>query len=225
MRISSGKPVTIMWGDGASTKVLSHCTVRQARVHPRACGTVAHHAYSSAGVFRIVVTRSPRAAFRTVLRVATAAVTQPHASPPPAAPAPTAEAAWRAEMLSRVNALRAAVGASPVTMCSPLTAAAQDYSGLMASTNYYGHVGPDGSEPWDRMSAHGYNWRGAGENIAVGYQRVDEVMTAWRNSAGHYANIIKPGFTHVGFGRATSTNEGARIYWVQDFGYGGTCGQ
>jgi uncharacterized protein YkwD len=84
-------------------------------------------------------------------------------------------------------------------------------------------VGPDGSQPWDRMSAHGYQWREAAENIAAGFNDVDAVMTGWRNSPGHYANIISPTLEHVGFGSATNPSSIYGNYWVQNFGRGGTC--
>ncbi|KAJ2329258.1 hypothetical protein GGH92_009726 [Coemansia sp. RSA 2673] len=50
---------------------------------------------------------------------------------------------------------------------------------------------------------------GAAENIAWNQQNVDEVMQAWINSPGHYANMIGD-YTSVGFG---VTN----LYWTQDF--------
>jgi uncharacterized protein YkwD len=127
-------------------------------------------------------------------------------------------------MLDRVNSIRTAVGAPPLVLCARLEATAQDYATLMADTGRYGHVGPDGSEPWDRMSAHGYQWRGAAENIAAGFDGVDAVMDGWRNSPGHYANIVNPSFVHVGFGWATGSAGSFHNYWVQNFGYGGQCG-
>jgi uncharacterized protein YkwD len=160
------------------------------------------------------VSRAPRLADRAVLRVGRAA--NPSVS---AGLAVT----WREDMLDRVNALRKKADAPPVVLCAPLQATAQDYSSLMATSDYYGHVGPDGSEPWDRMSAHGYAWHGAGENIAAGFDDVDAVMTAWQNSPGHMANILNPSFTHVGFGQARDDSSRYRTYWVQNFGYGGAC--
>ncbi len=93
----------------------------------------------------------------------------------------------------------------------------------MATTNHYGHVGPNGSEPWERMSAEGYRWRAAAENIAAGQRGVAAVMTSWRESSGHYANMVNPDYEHVGFGYYREDGSQYRTYWVQNFGRGGGC--
>ena len=126
-------------------------------------------------------------------------------------------------MLDAVNSLRRTAGVPPVRLCPALTAAAQDYAQTMASTGHYGHVGVDGSQPWDRMKAHGYTWRGAAENIAAGYSKVPVVMQAWHASEGHYVNLVNPALLHVGFGKATVSDSPMGTYWVQDFAYGGRC--
>jgi uncharacterized protein YkwD len=178
------------------------------------------HSYARTGVYRILVSRRPNSAYRAVLHVAnarTAAVT------PPAAAGTAAALDWRIDMLAAVNALRRDAGLAPVELCSNLTSAAQDYATAMATQDHYGHQGLDGSQPWDRMSSHGYVWRGAGENNAGGFGSVSEVMAGWRASPGHYANIVNPSFTHLGVGRAANPSSTYRSYWVQDFGYGGSC--
>ena len=130
---------------------------------------------------------------------------------------------WQARMLDEVNSLRRAVGARPLTLCPALTEAAQDYAQTMAMTGHYGHVGVDGSLPWDRMKAHGYSWTGAAENIAGGYNKVPVVMQAWHDSSGHYVNLVNPALQHVGFGKATIEGSPLGTYWVQDFAAGGHC--
>jgi uncharacterized protein YkwD len=223
-RVSGSKPVTVVWGDGARTRITGRCSAAVAARHPFKCSAKVSHAYRSTGVFKIVVSRAPYSAYRAVLRVA--GTKAPANAPAAAAAPPTATssaAAWQEQMLSRVNALRSAAGAAPVALCTRLLSSAQDYASLMANSNYYGHVGPDGSEPWDRMSAHGYQWRGAAENIAAGFSDLDEVMKAWQSSPGHYANIVNPEFEHVGFGMATQDSSTYGTYWVQHFGRGGTC--
>jgi uncharacterized protein YkwD len=70
------------------------------------------------------------------------------------------------------------------------------------------------------MTAAGYQWTRAGENIAAGQPDVYNVMIAWVYSPGHYKNIVDPGFQHVGFGSVPRSDGGS--FWVQDFG-AGTC--
>ena len=166
-----------------------------------------------------------RALYRCVL-------TQPQAVPtsspsPTATPTPTATPAipapegWRADMLNAVNAVRAQNGASAVRACPSLDRAAQGYAELMARTGSFSHTGPDGTQPWDRMRAAGYNYRAASENIAYGYGSVAAVMDGWVKSPGHFANLISRSVADAGFGQAADSK--GRIYWVQDFGSGGAC--
>ena len=133
-------------------------------------------------------------------------------------------AAWQREMLRSVNAMRAKVGARPVRLCASLNRAAQDYAQLMGESNHFDHTGPDGTSPGDRIEAAGYQgWRTYGENIAAGQVDVADVMAAWRDSPGHYRNIIRPSFRHLGVGFATVDGSEYGTYWVQNFGAGGTC--
>jgi len=205
LRLSKARPVAVDWGDGSVTEARSHCSDVQATAHPGRCAARLAHAYRTQGTFRIVVKRSPRSDYRAVVTVA------------------AADDAWQRQMLTAVNALRTEAGAGPLRLCAPLTAAAEDYARLMASTDYYGHVGPDGSQPWDRMTAQGYAWRAAAENIAAGYDTAVAVLQGWHDSPHHLANLLDPQYRDVGFGRATSPGSKYGTYWVQDFGTGGSC--
>lgn len=130
---------------------------------------------------------------------------------------------WRGEMLAQVNALRASGGVAPLQPCAALRRAAQDYAVVMAQTNAFGHVGPDGAAPWDRMRAKGFAWLAAAENIASGQASIRDVMSEWVESPLHYANLMDPRMKQVGFGFAASSSTGTHAYWVQDFGSGTGC--
>lgn len=128
---------------------------------------------------------------------------------------------WRADMLRRVNDLRAQAGVAALVPCASLRRAAQGYALLMASTGTLGHVGPDGTAPWDRMRAQGFRWQAAAENTGKGQSSVAEVMRTWAASPEHLANLLDPRMRQVGFGLAVG--DGAEAYWVQDFGSGSGC--
>lgn len=130
---------------------------------------------------------------------------------------------WRRDMLSRVNAVRAAAGVAPLRPCPALRRSAQGYATLMATDDHYGHVGPDGSQPWDRIQRQGYVWRAAAENIAAGQLTIAQVMSAWVASPAHYADLVNPVFRHVGFGHAGDVDSTYGSYWVQNFGRGHGC--
>jgi uncharacterized protein YkwD len=49
------------------------------------------------------------------------------------------------------------------------------------------------------------------------------VIDDWVASPGHYANIIREPYTHVGFGEVQLQGDRYHPYWVQEFGAGGAC--
>lgn len=62
---------------------------------------------------------------------------------------------------------------------------ASDIRALEVST-YFSHTRPDGRK-WNTVSE---NWKYAGENIAYGQKNPGAVMTAWKKSPGHNANLL-----------------------------------
>jgi uncharacterized protein YkwD len=66
------------------------------------------------------------------------------------------------------------------------------------------------------MTAAGYTYRMAAENIAAGHRSPADVVKGWMNSPGHRANILNCGFTQIGVGYATGGTHGT--YWTQNFG-------
>jgi uncharacterized protein YkwD len=79
-----------------------------------------------------------------------------------------------------------------------LFSAAARHSEDMARNDYFSHTGRDGRSPGDRVSAEGYSWRVAGENIAAGQASVSAVMSAWLASPGHCENLMRREYTDVG---------------------------
>ncbi|MFE7835762.1 CAP domain-containing protein [Streptomyces sp. NPDC057474] len=121
-----------------------------------------------------------------------------------------------AEVITLTNAERAGAGLPPLSPDPLLTNAAQAHSTDMVARAFYAHTSPDGGEPWHRAAAAGSTRRSIGENIACGQRSAAEVVLGWMNSPGHRANILKPGFTHIGIGFAGGGAAGT--YWTQLFG-------
>ena len=136
---------------------------------------------------------------------------------------------WQLQMLKSVNELRTDKGLSSLILCKPLASSAQNYAQAMAGQNFLSHTGKDGSTPGDRMQNSGYKWKKSttgsmvAENIAAGQKSVDQVMSGWKKSKGHYKNIVGKKFTHVGFGQARNQASKYETYWVQNFGFGAEC--
>ncbi|GLW48955.1 hypothetical protein Stsp02_46160 [Streptomyces sp. NBRC 14336] len=121
-----------------------------------------------------------------------------------------------AQVVDLTNRERAGAGLRPLQADPALTAAAQAHSADMVARSFYSHTSPEGSQPWDRAAAAGARRRSIGENIACGQRSPAEVVRGWMNSPGHRANILKPGFTHIGIGFAGGGPSG--MYWTQLFG-------
>jgi uncharacterized protein YkwD len=139
----------------------------------------------------------------------------PPPSSPSASPAPGGNAAFEAEVVTIVNQERVRAGCPEVTVDDRLTAAARGHSADMAARGYFSHTTPEGVEFATRITAAGYRWSSAGENIAKGQRTPQDVMTAWMNSAGHKANILNCGFRNLGVGVAADAT--GTLLWTQDF--------
>ncbi|MGW1160273.1 CAP domain-containing protein [Streptomyces sp. NPDC002513] len=132
----------------------------------------------------------------------------------PSAPGTTAKASGAtARVVELVNAERAKVGCSPLTLNATLTKVAQAHSDDMAAHRNMSHTGSDGSSPGDRITRAGYDWSAYGENVAYGYSTPEQVMAGWMSSSGHKANILNCAFKEIGVGLAQPGS-----YWTQNFG-------
>jgi hypothetical protein len=97
----------------------------------------------------------------------------------------------------------------PLAPNAKLTRAARNHAEDMARRNRFQHTTVPGSffynpstqpNPWDRMTAEGYVWNLAGENIAAGYESGASVYVGWWNSAGHRHNMFDRDFREIGSG-------------------------
>jgi uncharacterized protein YkwD len=113
----------------------------------------------------------------------------------------------RAQILSETNGIRAGVGAAALREASALDAVAQAWSQKQAAAQAMSH-----NPSMSTQIPSG--WTKAGENVAYGYEYT-AVTTAWKNSAGHYANLIGD-YTDIGIGYAVGPN--GYPYYTQVFG-------
>jgi uncharacterized protein YkwD len=141
--------------------------------------------------------------------VLTASLVGIAAAPAAAVPAPAAvgSVAWapasaQTNLAAYINNYRRANGLAPVLLTSRMQPAAQGHAAYMARINRLTHIGANGSNAGQRLLASGVSWSAWGENIAVGYSSSTAVFNAWRNSAGHRANMLNWRFTHIGIGVA-----------------------
>ena len=110
------------------------------------------------------------------------------------------------DLLTATNQQREKNQTFDLTLNSQLSAAAQAKANDMASRNYWAHNTPDGQEPWVFISASGYKYQKAGENLAYGFATSKDTVTGWMNSPSHRENLLDKDFTEVGFGFANASN-------------------
>lgn len=78
----------------------------------------------------------------------------------------------------------------------------------MFRQQYWAHVAPDGTTPWQWFARVGYNYAYAGENLAKNFRSTDTAMNAWMASDKHRDNILNPEYTEVGFAVVDGTLDG-----------------
>jgi uncharacterized protein YkwD len=99
-----------------------------------------------------------------------------------------------------------------------LVRSAQHWTNTMVRDRAFSH----GADFSARITAVGFNWSRAGENIADGYRTASGAVTAWMRSLGHCQNILTPVFREVGagFDRGTAMAGGVSGTWTTDFALG-----
>lgn len=126
------------------------------------------------------------------------------------------------QVLALTNSYRQQAGLAPLQLNPALTTAAYTHSLDMATHDFFGHVGFNGSTLFNRLDAAGYSYTSAGENIAAGFTTARTVVQAWMNSPLHRQNILTPFVEDIGIGFVFLPRDAGtlkmRYYWTQDFG-------
>lgn len=103
-------------------------------------------------------------------------------------------------LLQKHNIERASQNLKPLELNNLLIKSTENKASEMLESNCWSHYCPNGKSPWEFFKSAGYEYIYAGENLAEGFESVDELMVAWMNSKTHRENILKPEFDEVGFG-------------------------
>lgn len=125
--------------------------------------------------------------------------------------------AMRAAVLCLVNQQRAERGLPSLREDARLDRSAQSWTETMVNTGAFTH----GSDFAARISAAGFDWSAAGENIATGFPTPAAVVTGWMASPGHCRNILDPLYSDIGIGAVAAPVGGfasGPATWTQDFG-------
>lgn len=112
-------------------------------------------------------------------------------------------------LLQSTNNERANNGLTVLNLNSQLNQAAQAKAQHMIANNYWAHIAPDGTSPWDFINSSGYTYVSAGENLAYGFDTSQGTVTGWMNSQSHRDNILSSAYVDVGFGIANGVFQGS----------------
>ncbi len=143
---------------------------------------------------------------------------QPEQPPADESPAPEtpddsdSQGDFAAQVIALVNAARAEYGLPALTVDAKVQQAAQVRA--RESAQSFSHTRPDGGSFSTALTEAGVSYIRSGENIAYGQTTPQQVVQAWMDSAGHRANILDAGFTHIGVGYAVVNGT---AYWTQLF--------
>lgn len=126
-----------------------------------------------------------------------------------------------ATLLTDTNTQRSDAHEASLTLDSQLTTAAQAKANDMVTHNYWSHTSPSGQTPWSFITAAGYSYAVAGENLAYGFNNAADTVSGWMNSPEHRANILDTAYQNVGFGVASSPDylgQGPATVVVAEYG-------
>ena len=127
--------------------------------------------------------------------------------------------AQESAFLGLINTYRSQNGLQPLGVSTNLNRASAWLAADMGARAYFSHTDLSGRSPSQRAVDCGYP-SGAGENIAAGtvWDTAQEAFDAWRNSAGHNANMLNGSYRQIGIARAYTAGSPYSWYWVTDFG-------
>ncbi len=104
----------------------------------------------------------------------------------------------REALIQLANNERRMAGLPLLTENPKLSEAARLKAEDMVKRDYFSHWGPDGTSPWHWFRLAGYNYKHAGENLAIGFFSAQDVHNDWIDSPTHRDNILGMNFEEIG---------------------------
>ncbi len=123
------------------------------------------------------------------------------------------------EIVLATNTERIALGLKPLKVNLTLNKVAELKVQDMVKNSYFAHVSPTGVSPWHWFVVAGYDYRYAGENLAVNFKNYQNILPSWMKSPSHRANIVDPHYTEIGMATMEGVYNGKTVVFVaQEFG-------
>ncbi len=124
-----------------------------------------------------------------------------------------------AQIFDLTNNLRTSIGLNDLNENQKLNQSAYQKIQDMIINDYFAHASPDGKRLAHWLNVSAYNYKTAGENLAIGFSDAEKTMQAWQNSPTHYQNLVDPDFKEIGVSTVHGNyKERGVIFSVQHFG-------
>jgi hypothetical protein len=118
-----------------------------------------------------------------------------------------------------VNEAREKEGLQKLTVSEKLNEVAMAKVNDMVANKYFAHTSPKGFNPWHWFELVGYDYKYAGENLAINFVTAEAQQLAWMNSPTHRKNILNVNYKEIGVAVAAGEVDNTMgIIAVQEFG-------
>lgn len=118
------------------------------------------------------------------------------------------------EIIVMTNAERAKAHLPPLSQNALLTQAAVAKAADMFASDYWAHISPSGTQPWDFVKNVGYKYQYAGENLARDFSDSENLMHAWMASTSHRDNVLSSKYQDIGVAIVDGTLQGVETRLV-----------
>jgi hypothetical protein len=125
----------------------------------------------------------------------------------------------KSSLVNMLNQTRQSLGLEVLQESKDLDNAAVLKAQDMVKNGYFSHTSPSGITPWHWFYEAGYDYKYAGENLAIGFYDSGEVFNAWMDSSSHKENMVNPFYSEVGTAVLSGFGENDAVIVVQLFGY------
>jgi len=117
-------------------------------------------------------------------------------------------------LIQTTNQERESLGLQPLNEDPRLREAAYFKALDIMTQDYFSHWNPQGKSPWYWIKLADYDYKYAGENLAIGFIDSQEVYRAWDNSPSHKKNLINPKYQDIGIAVLKGDFQGNQTYVV-----------
>ncbi len=118
------------------------------------------------------------------------------------------------EALRLINDYRAKKGLAALSIAPQATVAASSLAKDMAAHDHMSHFGPGGADVGKRLTAAGYSYRLAAENVGVGQKSLAEIIEGWKKSPPHSRNMLLADAKNMGIAYEYNPNTKYKYFWT-----------